>query len=318
MKNDFKILKKVKQLLPFIVAVLVFFTSCQIETANLLNFDSLKKQEMDTNSDDTILVVQPSTNPCETKNTELADKLCKELGSLLSNKAGNWSIYVKNLDTGLTLEMNEKKVSAASLIKLFNMVTFYHEVLNESLEMTDSLHENVTYMITESSNDDSNEVVTAIGNGDFSVGAKKVTDFAIELGCTNTQEEHMLFSTDRNISGKNRTSVKDCGIILEKIYQNECVSPEYDKEMLNLLKRQERNHKLPVGLPQGTVIAHKTGENSKVEADVGIVFAPSCDYIICVAGTDFELGNPYQTIADISTCVYDFFERTSSEYPVEK
>ena len=54
--------------------------------------------------------------------------------------------------------------------------------------------------------------------------------------------------------------------------------PDHEREVcsavINTLKDQERNHKLPALLPPDTVVAHKTGELNGVEHDAGIIFGP--------------------------------------------
>lgn len=102
-------------------------------------------------------------------------------------------------------------------------------------------------------------------------------------------------------------------MILEKIYFQNCITPKYDKEMLELLKQQQWDWKLPKGIPHNALIAHKTGENSRVEADVGIVFSPKCDYIICVSVMEYGTKKTHQVFADISGCVYKYFNEQKGE-----
>lgn len=106
------------------------------------------------------------------------------------------------------------------------MVTLYDEIEKGNIEMTKSLRRNLEQMITVSSNSASNTVVQTIGGGSFSKGAETVTELAKELGCSNTYEQHMLYNDYTPTNGKNRTSVKDCGLVLEKIYLQECISSE--------------------------------------------------------------------------------------------
>lgn len=241
-------------------------------------------------------------------NIAIRNELTKKINNFLSDKYGNWSVYVKNLDTGMDMEINNQRVTAASLIKLFNMVTLYDEVNSGNVVLTDKLADQLRQMITISSNSASNTVVEAIGNGSFETGSVKVTKRMEEFGCTDTAEQHKLYDVANSSAvGRNTTSVKDCGIILEKIYYGNCIEKQLDVQMLELLKAQERNWKLPLGLPEGTEIAHKTGENSRIEADVGIVFSPACDYIICVSVTEYGSVNPHSEIGELSKCVYDFF-----------
>ena len=216
-------------------------------------------------------------------------------------------MYVKNLKTGMEVEINNREFIAASVIKLYNMITLYDQINKGNMEMTEILQSNLEQMITESYNNASNYIVSQIGGGSFNEGAKIVTSFAEELGCTGTYQQHQLYDSYIPSNGRNRTSVRDCGLVLEKIYLKQCVSEQYDTEMLELLKKQQRTYKIPAKLPKDVVVANKTGENSNVEADVGIVFSPNCDYIICISAEKAGESGTIYTIAEISKCVYDFF-----------
>ncbi len=244
---------------------------------------------------------------------EIKAELAGEINNIIQGKQGVWSVYVKNLETGMSLEINNREFIAASVIKLYNMITLYDEIDKGNLEMTDSLRSNLEQMITVSSNAASNAIVTTIGRGSFDDGAKKVTSCAESLGCTGTYEQHMLYDDQIPSNGKNRTSVVDCGIVLEKIYLKQCISEKYDMEMLELLKKQTRDFKIPANLPDDVVVANKTGENSNVESDVGIVFSPECDYIICISVEKYGEVKPRDTIAEVSECVYNFFSETDEQ-----
>ena len=241
-----------------------------------------------------------------------------EINNIISGKPGIWSVYVKNLKTGMSLEINNREFIAASVIKLYNMITLYSEIEKGNIEMTDSIRNNLEQMITVSSNSASNAIVATIGGGSFDEGAKKVTTLAENMGCTGTYEQHELYNDYIPSKGRNRTSVVDCGMVLENIYLKQCVSEKYDEEMLELLKQQTRDFKIPAKLPDDVVVANKTGENSNVEADVGIVFSPECDYIICISVEKYGERKPRDTIADVSKCVYDFFNEDDEFKVTEK
>ena len=52
--------------------------------------------------------------------------------------------------------------------------------------------------------------------------------------------------------------------------------------MIEILKGQTDNDKIPKGLPTGSVFAHKTGEIEGYLHDGGIVYNPQGDYIIII------------------------------------
>ena len=99
----------------------------------------------------------------------------------------------------------------------------------------------------------------------------------------------------------------DCGLLLEKIYKGTLISPEYSSEMLSLLKQQKRRNKIPYLLPDDVVCANKTGETSNIQSDVGIVFSPACDYIICVITNN--AGSGISDIRNISEITYRYFNQ---------
>lgn len=233
----------------------------------------------------------------------------EEIEGLIAGKSGQWSVYLKNLETEEELVYNSVQMQPASVIKLFRMVALYQAAQRSELELTEELLKLAEKMITVSDNAASNEIVAALGQGSFEAGVKRVTQTAQELGCTQTQDEMMLFDYDPGflVPGHNLTTVQDCGIILEQIYRKECVSPQYDQEMLYLLLGQTRRWKIPALLPGGARVANKTGETDDIQADVGIVFSPKCDYVICVIVNQTLDGlESQQTIAELSQLVYSY------------
>ncbi|MDY4975522.1 MAG: serine hydrolase [Clostridia bacterium] len=233
----------------------------------------------------------------------------EKIEGLIAGKSGQWSVYLKNLETEEELVYNSVQMQPASVIKLFRMVALYQAAQRSELELTEELLELAEKMITVSDNAASNEIVAALGQGSFEAGAERVTQTAQELGCTQTQDGMMLFDYDPGflVPGQNLTTVQDCGIILEQIYRKECVSPQYDQEMLYLLLGQTRRWKIPALLPGGARVANKTGETDDIQADVGIVFSPKCDYVICVIVNQTLDGlESQQTIAELSQLVYSY------------
>ena len=77
-----------------------------------------------------------------------------------------------------------------------------------------------------------------------------------------------------------------------------------------LLKDQRVNNRLPVGLPKGTVIAHKTGDLEGVVHDAGIVFGPKTDYLVVVVSGPWAVpGGAPAKFADLSRQLWNYFEQ---------
>lgn len=174
-------------------------------------------------------------------------------------------------------------------------------------------------MITVSDNEAANILVSKLGGGKytdmydihFQNGLKYINEYAKSIQCFDTEQQRDMKNFRPNpIPEQNYTSVLDCGKLLSRLYHQELVSPSTDREMLELLKQQTRQSKIPAGLPNGVVCANKTGELSNVENDVAIVFSPKTDYILCVMSNDVpNTANARNCIVAISELVYNYFNK---------
>ncbi len=95
---------------------------------------------------------------------------------------------------------------------------------------------------------------------------------------------------------------------LEKLYKGELGTPAHTGQMIEVMKKQTINHKIPKYLPQGTFIAHKTGEIGPYSHDAGIVYGRNGDYIIVVLSESEFPSGAEERIAAVSKAVYDVFE----------
>lgn len=231
-------------------------------------------------------------------------KLEPELKEYLSKQTGDWSVYVKMLDTDEEIVIEDHPVTAASLIKLYAMGVVYQEIEDGHIK-EDEVVSTIDSMITVSSNDAFNSLVSK-------VGMDAVNQWCMKNGYEETETHHgLLPAGNGDISdgfvGTNMTSVADCGHILEAIYDKECVSKKASRKMLDHLKAQKRLSKIPAGVPEGVQTANKTGETDDETHDAAIVFSPSGDYILCVMGS--IPGNAWSCnsiITDVSRMVYDY------------
>lgn len=228
--------------------------------------------------------------------------LQKKLKNEIKNYRGKWSIYVKNLNTNQSFTINNRKVYAASLIKLFAMSTAYDRIKADQLKES-SVSNLLNSMITVSSNDAFNNIVRKIGRS-------RVNSWCKANGYRSTKLIHELprGNNNFNLSNSNYTTVKDCGQLLESIYRGKCVSRSASKKMLNLLKQQTRRTKIPAGVPSGVTVANKTGETDDVTHDAAIVYSRGATYILCVMGDVPGYGwNSAGNVKNISRIVYQYF-----------
>lgn len=118
--------------------------------------------------------------------------------------------------------------------------------------------------------------------------------------------------TSRRVQDDNMTSARDMAYLLEKIYKKELVSAKASEEMLLIMKHQKMRDRLPRYLPSGWEIAHKTGLLRHACHDVGIVFSPKGDYMICVLTSEQRTyKNAKSLIASIARITYGYYGKAS-------
>ena len=165
-------------------------------------------------------------------------------------------------------------------------------------------------MITVSDNEAYNQLVKYNSTSrSFLSGASVVNRYLEKNKYTKTGCHHTLHPASSASVGDGRsniTSAKDCGILLEHIYNGTCVSSKYPKEMRKLLLAQTRRWKIPSGIPSGIKVANKTGETSSVEHDMAIVYGKKKDYIICVFSNTGSEDYALPRIRNISRTVYNY------------
>ena len=120
------------------------------------------------------------------------------------------------------------------------------------------------------------------------LGIENVNAFLREKGLEKPTLRRRLFDTGAAGRGlENTITAEETGRLLEMLYRGACVSPEADAEMLGILRDQRLNGKIPFFL-HDLKIAHKTGEDSGVTHDVGIVYAGH-PLILCFASNPTDV-----------------------------
>ncbi len=247
-------------------------------------------------------VVEDTVGDIIDMDAELKPDIDEIISNIQALCGGEWSVYISVPSTGDTLSINQKKMQAASVIKLFVLCTVYDEY-DELCEAypdidVDALCES---MITVSSNEDADQLVLMLGRGDAASGRAKVNNFCKKLGLNNTSMDRMM--GDVILYSDNYTTTEDTAKLLEMILNGDF---KHSKDMLRYLQNQTRKMKIPAGVPKNVTTANKTGELDDVENDAAIVFAGR-PYIICVMSdgvNDFQ--PPIDAIADISTVTYNY------------
>ena len=83
-------------------------------------------------------------------------------------------------------------------------------------------------------------------------------------------EDETAYQHDIN----NRVTARGLVGLLRLIGEERAISPEYSRQMLDILHRQQFRSGIPAGLPREARVANKTGDISTVAHDAGLVYLP--------------------------------------------
>lgn len=292
-------------ILASLLLILIFFDIKKYEKSGIIkNTSEAASEQIKIETYDNNFSVEFSEDDSSVLNLEkgLKPVLEQDLKDAGDHFLGEWSAYVCVPSENQSIVINDRKMQAASTIKLYVMGKVYDEyddiTKRYGKKEVDSL---VKSMITLSDNEDTDELVYMLGRGKSADGLKKVTEYCKSLSLNNSSMGRMMQS-DNNVSD-NYTSSHDLGIFLEMILNDEL---PHSNEMLDLLKAQTRKSKIPDGIPSNVMTANKTGELDDVENDAAIIFTEP-PYIFCIMSDGMSgYQAPIDLIADMSTDVYNY------------
>jgi beta-lactamase class A len=200
-----------------------------------------------------------------------------------SRQAVPFSVVAIDLTTGERAEhLADRVVLSASLYKLFVARELLRQVADGELTpdapMGDSqgrtVQECVAAMIVVSDNDCGEAGLARVG-----YGALDASIHADGYGATS-------------LATPQQTSALDVARFLERARAGTVVGPGREaasRELYGLLQRQQVNDRLPLGLPPGTPIAHKTGDRYHWAHDAGVITTPRGDVLLAVLSGSWPL-----------------------------
>jgi beta-lactamase class A len=103
----------------------------------------------------------------------------------------------------------------------------------------------------------------------------------------------------------NTTTARALLVLFERLAKGQAVDAASDAEMIAVLKRQQFNDSIPAGLPPGTVVAHKTGDITKIRHDAGIVYAGRPYVVVILVRGIEDQKKAAGVIARLSKAIYE-------------
>lgn len=106
------------------------------------------------------------------------------------------------------------------------------------------------------------------------------------------------------------TTAVDMARLLEVIASGKGFTEVSRKDMLSLLLQESIRAGIAAGIPEGTALAHKTGNLENATHDVGIIWGPAGPYVLAILSDQPWTFDP---VAQLSRAVYQYFAEKPSE-----
>jgi len=246
------------------------------------------------------------------------------LNNVIAQSGAACSVYYKSLTTDQIFYNYSGKMPAASLIKVFIMADAMEEVKAGNYKLEDEYKFDADDIVEGSPALENKKTGTKISFGTLLekmvtvndntaanmlidiLGMDNINEYMQAKGYADTILSRKMMETKAQKAGKeNYTSVNDLVNIFERLYKGKCVSAGYDKQMLQLLKEQKANNKIPALLPKNIVIAHTDGDLPGVQNDCGIVYAKENYILAIMTDGSIDKGKTLKTINQISSIIYN-------------
>lgn len=147
------------------------------------------------------------------------------------------------------------------------------------------------------------------------LGYDRLNERFSQFGLTETRiaPTGMSLASRLDPSLDNWTTPEEMGRLLEKIYRHDILKNDGLSDlMLEIMKGANSRSRLARDLPSHWQLARKTGLLRKNCHDVGIVFAPDGDYIICVmTGDNRTYAGAKGFISDVGRQTYAYYAPNS-------
>jgi beta-lactamase class A len=244
----------------------------------------------------TILAAQTTSNRSK--------KLDARLRAIIAASGAEVAVAVRTLDGRSEVLIDpDKPFHAASTMKVPVMIELFKQAGAGTLSLDDpltirnefrSIVDDSPYKLSEGADSDK-AIYSAIGttltlrqlceamitvSSNFAanlliekLGVENIRATVAALGADGMQvlrgvEDQKAFAKNLN----NSTTARGLLVLFERLGKGTAVGREADAAMIEVLKRQTFNDGIPSGLPKGTVVAHKTGNITRIHHDAGIIF----------------------------------------------
>jgi beta-lactamase class A len=238
----------------------------------------------------------------------------------LGEDAAHYAVVVKDLRDGRGVEIDAGRVFyAASLFKLEVMYEIFQQRAAGLLDFGQEYVASDYYsgfdlgphLVGQCATVNIGDLLGAMMSVSDNVAAVMLQDRAGAGNINDAMASLGLEQTRLTEDGSLPATAGDVARLLELIARGMAVDRDASKGMADLLATEKINDRIPEGLPDGTLLAHKTGNWDNATHDAGIVYGERSAYVIVLMsdiGFDGDAAGAAAMEADITKIAFDYFE----------
>jgi len=276
-----------------------------------------------------------------------ADDLTRQIALIADGSQGRIGVFAVDLATGREISvLGDQRFPMASTSKIAIAATYLEGVDQGRFSLTSefplmvpqrsarfssavapvrpgeylSASQLIDLMITRSSNPATDALLAAVG------GPAAVNDWARRAGIEHfslTRDIATLVRDDGEFDPAVHIDLRDSATpqsmvqLVSGIYQGRWLSAESRAVIMSAMERCRTGaRRIPALMPDGVLVAHKTGSLNNTSSDIGIITLPdgrSIALAIYVTGQT-NRGNRESRIANIARAIYDGYQATGPSF----
>lgn len=243
----------------------------------------------------------------------------KTMGDALEQdkKAGtisNYSIYFRELETGLWTGINEtKKITVGKIFPLPLMIAYLKQAESDPTLLSKTIRSNQNFPQEDTQKDQTiEELIKKMINENDTQAAEMLYNAIDKDALANvTSELGIDFQEDTH--NENYISLKSYALIYRFLYNATYLNQEMSEKALRLLHTNNQMGDINTNLPKSILTAHSyqntsilTAQDSLYESnDCGIVYYPEHPYLLCIALTHSNPSTAHTVLEDMGSLLYN-------------
>ncbi len=244
-------------------------------------------------------------------------ELQRIVGEILGEDADRYAVMVKDLRDGRGVAMNAGRLFyAASLFKLEVMYEIVRQADAGAIDLGETYNVSDYYaafglgphLIVQCEAVTLERALGAMLSVSDNVAAVMLQDRAGPRNINNAMQALGLTSTALLPENTLPTTAADMALLMEAIARGQAISESASLRMAELMAQEKVDDRIPQGVPEGTIVAHKTGNWENATHDAGIVYGEKSTYVVVLMSDIGFDGDAASVQRAIMGAVWAYFE----------